>query len=527
MLGNREGLRIGIIVNDVAEVNVDAKLVRGDPNAQGGSADFIELQNGCICCTMGEELFVSVDKLVGMSKAKGKHYDHIVIESSGVSEPKAVRSMFQDAEAYRMPLMNEVRLDTMVTVVDTGAFLEAYTTGDRMLQRPDLGMGEDDPTFQQALAGGSAQRAVVDLLVEQVECADMLVLNKMDTLEDGKEGLLMDILRALNPHASMVTCEYGNVPLQEVLGVMEGQGIAESGSIDDHKDSLMALESGQGTSACSTHVDTSTHTHTHAEGNTNPDCTAFQEETKTSEVGHGHSHGHSHRHEGEAVGAVADFDPDCAACSEEGGDHDHSHSHDHGSGEGTTTAASRFGIDNFVYRQRRPFHPERLAAVLEYMPGSSNLALTEVTGWKGRKGKDWKEGENATLGSALAKLVRSKGFMWLAYSDEAAMYWSQAGANFEVLCLGRWWASLGRELWPPGAEEAITIDFEGDYGDRRQELVFIGLGVSEGTTREIISSALDSCLLTDDEFELYNQTRQSTEILSATFPSKLRVRFTS
>ncbi|CAM9680657.1 unnamed protein product, partial [Hapterophycus canaliculatus] len=140
LLKNRQGVRIGMVVNDMAEVNVDAKLVRDDPNALGAGADSVELQNGCICCSMSQELFVSVSQLVEMSEAKGTPYDHVVIESSGISEPKSVRSVFQDAESYEVKLMDKVRLDTMVTVVDAGAFLEAYTTGDRMMQRPDLGV---------------------------------------------------------------------------------------------------------------------------------------------------------------------------------------------------------------------------------------------------------------------------------------------------------------------------------------------------------------------------------------------------
>ncbi|CAN0443434.1 unnamed protein product, partial [Discosporangium mesarthrocarpum] len=115
---------------------------------------------------------------------------------------------------------------------------------------------------------------------------------------------------------------------------------------------------------------------------------------------------------------------------------------------------------------------------------------------------------NNALRSALAKLVRSKGFLWLAFNDNAALYWSHAGASFEVLCLGRWWDSLGREDWPEGQEDSIMADFEGEYGDRRQELVFIGLGVSSKCTRGTITSALNSCLLTDEELEMYNGARE-------------------
>lgn len=547
LLRNREGVRIGMVVNDMAEVNVDAKLVRDDPGSQGTGVDSVELQNGCICCSMSQELFVSVSQLIELANAKGQTYDHIVIESSGISEPKSVRTVFQDAEAYGVALMNEVRLDTMVTVVDAGSFLEAYTSGDRMLQRPDLGIAEDDPAFQQSMIeGGGAQRSVVDLLVEQVECADVLVLNKMDTLAEDKKELLMQILLALNPHARIFGCTYGNVGLEDVLGVMDGEGVADFGTIDDHKEAVLALETSvvPATEAVAPAA-SSDHAHSHlTHGETDPSCEVCQEEERSSvsggvaagvaSSGHGHSHAHNdHAHEG------LEYDPDCAACNdEEEHGHDHSHNHGHGEsfGEGTTTAAKRFGIDNFVYRQRRPFHPERLARVLKHMPSSSNLALAEetVNGSSATGGAEKEatrvgggEGEemDAALRAALGKLVRSKGFMWLAFSDKAAMYWSHAGASFEVLCLGRWWDSLEREKWPQGQEAVIAEDFEGAYGDRRQELVFIGLGVNEPVTRSLIYSALDDSLLTDAEMALYEDVRGAVDKLPEVFPSPLRIRF--
>eukprot|EP00752_Nemacystus_decipiens_P004175 g3817.t1 len=570
LLKNREGVRIGMVVNDMAEVNVDAKLVRDDPNAQGTGADSVELQNGCICCSMSEELFVSVNQLIEMSEVKGSRYDHVIIESSGISEPKSVRSLFQDAESYEMRLMDKVRLDTMVTVVDAGAFLTAYTTGDRMMQRPDLGVSEEDPTFQQSMVGGGgALRAVVDLLVEQVECADVLVLNKMDTLDESNQEILTSILLALNPHAKVIGCTYGNVRLQDVLGVMDGRGVADSGTIDDHKDVISALEDAAAAAAETAATATATaaadsspvtsaettdccgHSHSHAEPHKHkhdtpdPDCHVCQDEkavakasaeagegTALSSADHGHSHGHNeHAHEDQ------DDDPDCAQCNEEGHAHGHDHSHSHGHkevGDGTTTAARRFGIENFVYRQRRPFHPERLGVVLKNMPSSANLALKEVTAGsagdaaevedKAAKGGST-DNANEALKTALRKIVRSKGFMWLAFSDKAAMYWSHAGASFEVLCLGRWWASLDRNMWPPGQEAAVTEDFEGEYGDRRQELVFIGIGMNEAATKGAIVKALDECLLTDAEMEVYGRARgEAMDTLPEAFPSPLRVR---
>ncbi|CAM9393661.1 unnamed protein product [Hapterophycus canaliculatus] len=337
---------------------------------------------------------------------------------------------------------------------------------------------------------------------------------------------------------------------------MDGRGVADSGTIDDHKDAISALENSAAAAAATSvaaaettvgahaHVHAEEHTHSHDEaGTSDSDCSACHQEEKAQEAGavgsscaettgQGHSHGHNeHAHDGQ------ESDPDCAACNNEeehGHGHDHSHSHGHKEvGDGTTTAAKRFGIENFVYRQRRPFHPERLGTVLKSMPSSSNLALSGITaaganadGNAAGGGAAAVGGGDAGLKTALGKVVRSKGFMWLAFSDKAAMYWSHAGASFEVLCLGRWWDSLDRDMWPPGQAAAVMEDFEGEYGDRRQELVFIGIGMNEEPIRGAIVKALDECLLTDQEMEVYEGARESTEKLPEAFPSPLRIRFT-
>jgi hypothetical protein len=138
VLANKEGLRVGVVVNDLAAVNVDAKLVRQGAHFSG---DFVELANGCMCCTMADELFGSVAQLVAVNELRhpGRPYDHIVIESSGVSEPRAVRDNFQDGEAMGLSLLDKVRLDTLITVVDSSSFLGAYESSQRVKDRPDLG----------------------------------------------------------------------------------------------------------------------------------------------------------------------------------------------------------------------------------------------------------------------------------------------------------------------------------------------------------------------------------------------------
>lgn len=159
MLENKQDLRLGVIVNDMASVNVDSKLIRSSSSAEGGDdrsdgpssdgaggGDFVELQNGCMCCTMADELFTSLAQLITMNELRGgAPYDHIVIESSGISEPRAVRDNFQDAEAYQMALLERLQLDTLVTVVDAAAFMQVYCSAESLGDRPDLG-AEASPT---------------------------------------------------------------------------------------------------------------------------------------------------------------------------------------------------------------------------------------------------------------------------------------------------------------------------------------------------------------------------------------------
>ncbi|KAG5186851.1 CobW/HypB/UreG, nucleotide-binding domain-containing protein [Tribonema minus] len=583
MLQNREGLRIGMIVNDVASINVDAKLVRGSTADSKGMLDTVELQNGCVCCSMSEELFTSVYQLVSMSTERGYQYDHIVIEASGVAEPRGVRTAFQDAEAMGMPLMQYIRLDTMVTVVDGGEFLDAYASGDRLAQRPDLGAAVSDPQFELAIMEGSAQRAVVDLLVEQVECSDVVVINKADLMSGEQEKLLRDIITALAPRSNIITCSYGKVPLASALGCMDGQGIAEFGVIDDHKEALSALTSSDSSSAQEhadhDHEHEGDHDHEHAQHGSA--CEDAQCTDSTHDHGHGdHDHEHAvrsadaarvHDHECEDAGCKDPthdhahvHDHECAepGCTDPTHDHAHvhdheceeagctdpTHDHSHTHGHGETTAAARFGVNNFVYRRRRPFHPTRLVQLLKLLPIAEGSALTLVeaaasvgatTGGHGSSGSSAaavaeKVGggssaaeteQQAVARQALRRLVRSKGFLWLACSDVAAMYWSHAGRHFEMQCLGRWWASVPRPAWPQGQEAAITEDFEEPHGDRRQELVFIGLDVANQKVQSIIASALDECLLTDEEWAVYEASRKDQKKLDEAFPNFIAIRY--
>ncbi|WP_186066779.1 zinc metallochaperone GTPase ZigA [Burkholderia gladioli] len=353
ILNNREGRRVAVIVNDMSEVNIDAALVReGGAELSRTDERLVEMSNGCICCTLREDLLEEVDRL-----AREGRFDQIVIESTGISEPLPVAETFTfEGEDGRS--LNEIaQLDTMVTVVDGYNFLLDYSSRDSLQSRGES-LGEED------------RRTVVDLLIEQIEFCDVIVLNKVDLISDAERERLMAILRGLNPRARIELAEFGKVPLERVLG---------TGLFD------------------------------------------FDEASK-------------------APGWLQEM-------------------------RGThTPETDEYGIRSFVYRARRPFHPQRFHALID-------------SEWPG--------------------VVRSKGFFWLASHPTLAGSWSQAGAVARHGPAGYWWAAVPEERWPqdPEAVAAIRAKWDERVGDARQELVLIGMDMDEASMR----ARLDACLLSDEE----------------------------
>jgi G3E family GTPase len=353
ILNNREGRRVAVIVNDMSEVNIDAALVR-DGGAELSRTDekLVEMSNGCICCTLREDLLLEVDRL-----AKEGRFDQLVIESTGISEPLPVAETFTFEGEDGRCLGEVARLDTMVTVVDAFNFLRDYSSQDSIQSRGES-LGEDDA------------RTVVDLLIEQIEFCDVLVLNKIDLISEPERERLMAILNSLNPRARIETAEFGKVPLDRVLN---------TGLFD------------------------------------------FEEASK-------------------APGWLQEL-------------------------RGThTPETEEYGIGNFVYRARRPFHPQRFLELVE-------------SEWPG--------------------VVRSKGFFWLANFPTLAGSWSQAGAVARYHVAGYWWASMPPERWPEDPEAVALIKEKWDerVGDARQELVLIGMDMDEAALR----ARFDACLLSDEE----------------------------
>lgn len=199
VLANREGRRVAVIVNDMSEINIDARLVDGSPQLARVPEQLVEMSNGCICCTLRDDLLVNVAEL-----ARSGHFDNILIESTGISEPMPVAATFDlDFEAGRI-LSNVARLDTMVSMVDASSFLETLDEA-RTLAERGIGVNEFD------------ERSIADLLIDQVEFADVIITNKIDLVPPEDVPRLQAFLRTLNPTAKQLTAAFGDVALDEIL----------------------------------------------------------------------------------------------------------------------------------------------------------------------------------------------------------------------------------------------------------------------------------------------------------------------
>jgi len=354
VLRNREGLRVAVIVNDMSEINVDAEILRsGDASIDRVEERMVEMTNGCICCTLREDLLIEVAAL-----AREGRFDHLLIESTGISEPMPVAETFTFEDESGQSLSDVARLDTMVTVVDASRFLDDCDGVDDLRTRGQALSDEDE-------------RSVVDLLVDQVEFADVIVLNKVDLAGSDQISRVEAIVSSLNPRARIVRSTRADVP----LGAVFNTGLFDLDEAASAPGWLATLR-------------------------------------------------------GEEV-------------SEE----------------------DEYGISSFVYSRRRPFHPERLWRRLQ-------------ESWPG--------------------VIRAKGFFWVASRHDVVAEWSQAGRVLTVLPMGLWWAAVTPEERAEQAElfaESAEPHWQEPYGDRRQEIAFIGSEMD----RSRIVDALDSCLLSDEE----------------------------
>lgn len=587
ILFNQKGLRIAVVINDVASINMDGKLVNRRMSAvqstqETGAAEIVELENGCACCSKSDEFMISIADIVTLNDLRNddEQFDHIVIELSGIANPATIRSKFQEAAFYEMPLMERVTLDTMVTVVDCSN-LEDYlqsTASATPKEAPELfekeKEAEEDQTTSEDLMelfgrntivfNAEATNSVSELIVSQIEIADVIVLNKLDLLRDDQDALdkISETVWNLNPRANHVPTVYANIPIQSVLGIAKGQGVVQAGILDDHKEAVQfALAS------TATELDAST------------ESVECQDPACTDPSHHHEVASHSHEHNHQATGEICD-DPTCTDPSHNHGavkttataevdscqdpactdpSHSHSHTpaeacndptctdptHDHSAAsldqDSTTKHA---GIGSFVYRARRPFHPARLLSFLRHMPIQRGLPAVKPIE-ELFSGDDDALDVSAETQAHLQRILRSKGFFWCADSNVAALFWSQSGSHVELSCLGAWWATLPRSEWPAEAVEAVLQDFDDrdhdeyndgkkdvtrewkSVGDRRQEIVFIGTTLGNPVVQKAIARQLDQCLLQGAEWQEYQQFRFKEAHLSERFPSRLPVKVVS
>lgn len=354
ILNNRQGLRVAVIVNDMSEVNIDADLIRdGGANLSRTDEKLVEMTNGCICCTLRDDLLKEVQNL-----AKEQRFDYLLIESTGISEPLPVAATFDFRDENDSSLSDVAKLDTMVTVVDAANLLKDYGSDEFIRER-----GES--------LGDADNRTLVDLLVDQIEFADVIILNKIDEANPNQLDSARKIIRSLNPTAELIETNFAQVSPEQILN---------TGRFNFEK------------------------------AQQNPvwykELYGFAEHTPETE---------------------------------------------------------EYGVSSFVYRARKPFHPDRFQQFLR---------------------RSW------------AGVIRAKGHFWLATRPEWVGELSQAGAIVRNEGMGYWWAAVPKARWPehPEWRKDVEKNWHPVYGDRRQEIVFIGTDMD----RFEITRQLDACLVEND-----------------------------
>ncbi|MEM9285586.1 MAG: GTP-binding protein [Pseudomonadota bacterium] len=354
VLNNREGRRVAVIVNDMSEVNIDADLVRAGSELSRTDETLVEMSNGCICCTLRDDLLAEVRRL-----AEEGRFDYLLIESTGISEPLPVAATFDFRTEEGDSLSDVARIDTMVTVVDSVNLLKDFSSHDFLRDRGEV-MGEED------------ERTLVHLLTDQIEFADIVILNKVDDARAEQVDAARKIIRSLNADVRIIETNYSDVPADSIL---------DTGLFD------------------------------------------FEE-------------AHKHPMWAKELYGYADHKPE----------------------------TEEYGVTSYTYRARRPFDPQAI---------------------------------HTLLNGALPGVIRAKGHFWMASRPDWVAEFSLAGALSSVAPLGTWWASVPRERWPAGeqVEEYIKANWQEPYGDRRQEIVFIGAGINW----TLLKAQLDAALIPEDQ----------------------------
>jgi G3E family GTPase len=361
ILHNKKGLKVAVIVNDMSEVNMDAQFIENENTLSRTEEKLVEMSNGCICCTLREDLMIEVEKLAAQNK-----FDYLLIESTGISEPIPVAQTFTfESEDGKIDLSRFSYVDTMVTVVDAFNFLKDFSSADYLTTRELTNIAGD-------------HRTIVNLLTDQIEFANVILINKIDLISEEQLEELRAIIQKLNPEASIIITEKAKVVLESVLN---------TGLFDYEKAEASA-------------------------------------------------------------GWLKELENEHLPETEE------------------------YGIGSFVFRSKKPFHPERF---LNYL----NQSFPQ-------------------------NIIRSKGLFWLASRANQALVWSSAGGSCKADSAGVWWASMTFSQRINNAsfnenKDQIESDWDALYGDRKIELVFIG----QHLDKEGIIDQLNTCLLTEEEIKLW------------------------
>ncbi|WP_431164933.1 GTP-binding protein [Tenacibaculum halocynthiae] len=363
VLHNKKGLKVAVIVNDMSEVNIDAQFIENENTLSRTEEKLVEMSNGCICCTLREDLMVEVEKL-----ASQKKFDYLLIESTGISEPIPVAQTFSfESEDGKIDLSRFSYIDTMVTVVDAFNFLKDFSSSDYLTTRSLTNIEGDN-------------RTIVNLLTDQIEFANVIIINKIDLVTAEQVEELHAIIHKLNPEAEIITTNESQVELKNVLN---------TGLFDYEKAEASA-------------------------------------------------------------GWVKELENEHVPETEE------------------------YGIGSFVFRNKKPFHPERFLTYLnQHFPQN---------------------------------IIRSKGLFWLASRPNQALLWSSAGGSCKADNAGVWWASMPfseRVNYASFTENKDLIEstWDSSFGDRKIELVFIGQHLNK---RKMIKE-LENCLLTDLEIQAWKK----------------------
>ena len=368
ILHNKENLKVAVIVNDMSEINVDAELVKSQNTLSRTEEKLVEMSNGCICCTLREDLMIEVERL-----AKEDRFDYLLIESTGISEPVPVAQTFSFVdEENGIDLSRFSYVDTMVTVVDAFNFFKDFGSPETLMDRQLTDIEND-------------HRTIVNLLTDQVEFANVIILNKTDLVDAEHLGVLKSAIKKLNPSAKIIESTYSKVSPNKILNT-----------------GLFDFETAEQSAAWIEELDKEEH----------------------------------------------------------------------------TPETDEYGISSFVYKSKKPFDPDRF----------------------------WYYVQNKFPTS----IIRSKGLFWLASRSEQALTWSQAGGSLQADSAGVWWSSMSFEeriqyISFVENQKQIETGWDKTFGDRKNEIVFIGQEMDE----QVIKADLDKCLSTDIEIANDNWKKAS------------------